>query len=113
MGGTGWSGSMEKSAIGYPFRILRTNWTSTSPATKIDEYTDWDSELTQADMVSLYNLSTPFDVLSSFTPLPYDYFRFGDAGDIANYPIMTNHGTTGPDLEMISGAASNYVSDVP
>ncbi len=113
MGGTGWSGSMEKSAIGYPFRILRTNWTSTSPGTKIDEYTDWDSELTQADMVSLYNLSTPFDVLSSFTPLPYDYFRFGDAGDIANYPIMTNHGTTGPDLEMISGAASNYVSDVP
>lgn len=29
MGGTGWSGSMEKSANGYPFRILRTNWTTT------------------------------------------------------------------------------------
>lgn len=113
MGGTGWSGSIETGSFGYAFRILRVNWTSTSPSTNIDEYSDWDSELTLADMVSLYNLGSPFDISSGFTPLPYNYFRFGDGGDVANYPIMTNYGTTGPDLEMISGAVSNYSSNVP
>lgn len=85
-----------------------------SPYTNMEEFATWKGVILDvADALSLYNSGAPFDLNALFSPLPYTYFRCGDDGDVASYPIMSDNGTSGINLTMLNGTAASYVSDVP
>jgi len=85
-----------------------------SPYTYIEEFATWKGViLGLSDALSLYNSGAPFDLNALFTPLPYTYFRCGDDGDVASYPIMSDNGTSNINLTMLNGTVASYVSDVP
>ena len=87
-----------------------------APNTLMEEFATWNGTvLTLADAVTLYNSGAPFDINALFTPLPYTYFRCGDDGDVAAYPVMSDNsiGGSGINLDMQGGTVVNYVSDVP
>jgi hypothetical protein len=73
----------------------------------IDEFSIFNSSLTQADVTSIYGTGVPNDI-SSLNPS--NWWRMGD-GDI--YPTLIDHGTNGNDGTMINMTAGSIVSDVP
>ena len=65
-----------------------------------------------ANLATFHNLgSGGFD----FAPYsPTQWYRMGDDGDYAAFPLMTNKGSLpNLDMTMINGTVANYVSDVP
>jgi hypothetical protein len=96
-----------------PLSIMKKGYFSAfAPYLYIDEMAFWNNDI-NSDAMVLHNSGTPLDLTTLYMPLYTDYYRFGDGQlDIPSFPAMSNLGI-GPNLTMISGSVSKYITDVP
>lgn len=75
---------------------------------RVDEFAIFNSELSAAAAVTLYNSGIPFD-LTTMSPSPYHWWRMGD-GD--TYPIIQDI-TRSIDFTMLNMTIGDIVTDTP
>jgi len=76
----------------------------------IDEVSVYNSELSAANAVTLYNGGTPADI-SGLSPL--GWWKMGDPGGTAEYPTMVDSGSSSTDGTMVNMTSSDIVAQTP
>ena len=117
-GTNGYTGAIEKATNSHAVDMCIgglcsvTGTVKNSDTDPVDEVSIWASELSATDAVTLYNSGTPLD-LALFSPTYNNWWRNGDNGDIASFPLLNDMNSSGCDLTVAGGSVANYISDVP
>ena len=116
VGGSGYNAIITEVSPPGPLELFKNNVYQSN--CRQDEFASWPTQLSDANITTIYNLGTPIDLnLAGYGAAINGYrnwYRCGDNGDVASFPTLNDmNSATGSDLTITNGTVANYVSDVP